>query len=228
MPQKEASASSSASPASSVGSLDALGTLDEDVSQSKDSRATGHHGKSSEVSWMRNLLKNSKDPSGDEGDLEHHRKFQPTMAAPMSSMNYHIESPDYPSLEGENLYDLPAKASAERLLRLYLDSVHPSLPVIRQALFTDQFNSLYSGESRNPGRKWLAVLNLIFAISSKLCQITGQNSQSEDHKFFSRAQKLNISESLVDDHEDLQQVQVETLAAFYLLTSSQINRYVAH
>ena len=177
---------------------------------------------------MRNLLKNSTGHSGDEGELEHHKQFQPTMPATMSSANYHIESPNYPSLESENLYVLPAKASAERLLGVYLDSVQPSLPVIRQALFTDQFKSLYSGESRNPGRKWLAVLNLIFAISSRFCHITGQNIQSGDHQFFSRAQKLNISESLVEDHEDLQQVQVETLAAFYLLACSQINRYVAH
>lgn len=146
----------------------------------------------------------------------------------MASVDYHIESADYPGLEDENPYALPAKALAERLLRLYLDSVQPSLPIIRQALFVDQFNSFYSGELIHPGRKWLAVLNLIFAISSKLCQNSGQDILNRDNKFFSRAQKLSISESLVEDHEDLQQVQVETLAAFFLLTSSQINRYVAH
>jgi hypothetical protein len=32
----------------------------------------------------------------------------------------------------------------------------------------------------------------------------------------------------VEDHEDLQQVQIETLAAFYLMNSSQVNRCVAH
>jgi hypothetical protein len=143
-------------------------------------------------------------------------------------MNYHIEPAEYPGSEIDNPYALPAKSSAERLLRLFMDSVQPSLPVIRQDLFTEQFHSFYSGMSKHPGRKWLALLNLVFAISNKLCQLCGQEFQDKEHRFFSRAQTLNISESLVEDHEDLQQVQIETLAAFYLLISSHINRCVAH
>lgn len=167
---------------------------------------------------MQSLALNAGVHGGEEGPIDDS----------ISSVDYHIESADYPGLEDENPYTLPAKATAERLLRLYLDSVQPSLPIIRQVLFVDQFISLYSEELIHPGRKWLAVLNLVFAISSKLCQISGQDIHGMDNKFFSRAQKLIISESLVEDHEDLQQVQVETLAAFFLLTSSQINRYVAH
>lgn len=175
---------------------------------------------------MQSLKREARNQPPSEGDFENRRKSQPPMAASVASLDYHIESIDYPGSEDENLYALPAKAPAERLLRLYLDSVQPSLPIIRQALFIDQFNSLYSGDSIYPGRKWLAVLNLIFAISSRLCRVSGQGIQNRDQQFFSRAQKLNLSESLVDGHEDLQQVQVETLAALYLMSSSQINRYV--
>lgn len=215
---------SNASSSSSVGSLDALDVLDEDVNWSKDSRATGYIGKSSEVAWMRSLETEASDLSGSKKELESSRKSPLPSTAPMASMNYHIESADYPGLEVDHPYALPAKASAERLLRFFMDSVQPSLPVVRQDLFVDQFNLFYSGKSKHPGRKWLALLNLVFAISNKLCQVSGQDVQNNDHRFFSRAQTLNISEILVEDHEDLQQVQIETLAAFYLLTSSHINR----
>lgn len=177
---------------------------------------------------MQSLALEGRVHRGDKGIAKGSQNPQSPTDDSMTSVNYHIESAKYPGLEDENPYTLPGKALAERLLRLYLDSVQPSLPVIREVLFVDQFNSLYSGELRHPGRKWLAVLNLIFAISSKLCQMAGQDIHDRDTKFFSRAQKLNISESLVEDHEDLQQVQVETLAAFFLLTSSHVNRYVAH
>lgn len=216
--------SSSASSSSSVGSLDALDVLDEDVNRSKDSRATGYIGKSSEVAWMRSLETEASNSSSSEKELEDSHKSLFPKTIPRASMNYRIESADYPGSEAENPYALPARASAERLLRLFMDSVQPSLPVVRQDLFVNQFNSFYSGKSKHPGRKWLALLNLVFAISNKLCQVSGNDVQNKDHRFFSRAQTLNISESLVEDHEDLQQVQIETLAAFYLLISSHINR----
>ncbi|KAJ5981921.1 hypothetical protein N7451_012021 [Penicillium sp. IBT 35674x] len=223
-PRGELSRASSTSSTSSIGSLDALDTLDEDVNRSKASIATGYLGKTSEVAWMQSLALNARVHVVGEGVSRGSQDLRSVIGDSMASVDYHIESIDYPGLEDENPYALPARSLAERLLRLYIDSVQPSLPIIRQALFVDQFLSFYSGELRHPGRKWLAVLNLIFAISSKLYQMSGQDIQGSDGKFFSRAQKLIISESLVEDHEDLQQVQAETLAAFFLLTSSQINR----
>ncbi|KAJ5740589.1 hypothetical protein N7493_000461 [Penicillium malachiteum] len=200
----------------SVRSLDAFDVLDEDLNQSKDSRATGYLGKTSEVFWMRSL-------ENEVHDSEVRNEKLPASAS-TASMNYRMESSEYPGLETDNIYALPAKEPAEQMLRLFMDSVQPSLPVIRQDLFIDQFNSFYSGERKHPGRKWLAILNVIFAIIMRLFQLSGQEVRYKDHQFFSRAQTLNISESLVEDHEDLQQVQLETLAAFYLLTSSHINR----
>ncbi|KAJ6016984.1 hypothetical protein N7451_000363 [Penicillium sp. IBT 35674x] len=222
----QVSSASSTSSASSIGSLNALDTLDEDVNRSKASIATGYHGKSSEIAWMQSLALKAGVDRGKEGASEGIQNHLPPIDDSFASMDYHMESADYPGsgLEHENPYTLPAKALAERLLSLYMDSVQPSLPIIRQTLFVDQFNSLYSGNSIQPGRKWLALLNLVFAVSSKLCQIAGQDTHNKENKFFSRAQTLIISESLVEDHEDLQQVQAETLAAFFLLTSSQINR----
>lgn len=119
------------SSSSSVGSLDALDVLDEDVNRSKDSRATGYIGKSSEVAWMRSLETEASDPSGSKKELENSRKSPLPRTASTASMNYHIESADYPGLEVDHPYALPARASAERLLRLFMDSVQPSLPIVR-------------------------------------------------------------------------------------------------
>lgn len=221
---KVAPSSLSSSSSSSVGSVDAMDTLDEDLNQTKNSRATGYLGKSSEVSWMRSLEMQSGGSSGNENYLGTRGKSPSPNAPPTASMNYHIEPSDYPAEEVENIYALPERIPAERLLRIYMESVQPSLPVLRTDLFTDQFDIFYSGNSSHPGRKWLALLNLVFAISTRLCQISGQDTQNMGHQFFSRAQMLNISESIVEDHEDLQQVQLEALAAFYLLTSSHVNR----
>jgi hypothetical protein len=173
---------------------------------------------------MRSLELKSADSSINEWNSETSHSRPPSRNAPTASMNYHVEPAAYPAEEVNNVYALPEKLSAERLLEIYMDSVQPSLPVIRSDLFKDQFDSFISGRSGHPGRKWLAVLNLVFAISTKLCQHSGQYTQNMGHLFFSRAQMLNISESIVEDHEDLQQVQIETLAAFYLMISSHVNR----
>ncbi|KAJ5713906.1 uncharacterized protein N7483_011087 [Penicillium malachiteum] len=200
----------------SVRSLETFDVLDEDINQSKDSRATGYLGKTSEVSWMRSLEQEVHD------NEMRNEKFPES--ASTASMNYRMESSEYPGLETDNIYALPAKGPAEQMLRFFMDSAQPSLPVIRQDLFMDQFNSFYFGKPKHPGRKWLALLNVIFAITTRLFQLSGQDVRYKGHQFFSRAQTLNISESLVEDHEDLQQVQLEALAAFYLLASSHINR----
>ncbi|KAJ5101057.1 hypothetical protein N7456_007109 [Penicillium angulare] len=194
--QEDGIISSHASSLSSVGSLDALESLDEDVNESKSSRATVYFDKSSEISWLRSLDVEANGPPGSEKEIENSRKFPHPRTAPTASMNYHIDPAEYPGLEVDNPYALPAKA----LIPFYL------------------------GISKHPGRKWLALLNPVFAICNKLCQLSGRDVQDKDHGFFSRAQTLNISESLVEDHEDLQQVQIETLAAFYPLNSSHINR----
>lgn len=166
----------------------------------------------------------SRSSSDGEMDLDSAGLSPPSRPASTASMNYRLESAVYPGLEADNIYALPSKEFAEYLVNLFMDSVHPSLPIIRPDLFLGQFHTFYSGNSAHPGRKWLAILNLIFAIATKLCLVSGQAGPNTDHQYFSRAQTLNISESLVEDHEDLQQVQVEALAAVYLLSTSHINR----
>jgi hypothetical protein len=71
----------------------------------------------------------------------------------------------------------------------------------------------------------LADFDLVLAIGRKHCDLIGQDIQEDGDVSFARAQSLNISESVLNDYEDLQRVQIETLAALFLLASARINRY---
>jgi hypothetical protein len=74
----------------------------------------------------------------------------------------------------------------------------------------------------------LAIFNLILAISCAFCRLSQQDIQpnGDENLFFARARALSVSENILYDHDDLQQVQAEALMAFFLLVVSQINRYV--
>ena len=70
------------------------------------------------------------------------------------------------------------------------------------------------------------MLNLVFAIATRHSFLIDQPQPNcDDHQtYFARAWRLNVSN--VIDHPDLQQAQVEGLAAFYLLSVGQVNRLV--
>lgn len=73
----------------------------------------------------------------------------------------------------------------------------------------------------------MAILNLIFALATRYSQLVqaGTEDLGIDHLvYFSRAWKLSMSDVALLDHPNLQQVQVEGLTSFYLLSVGQINR----
>lgn len=146
---------------------------------------------------------------------------------PISLMNYRLDNDRLSDIEVGNAFILPPRALSDQLLHIYLDKVHSDLPIIRQGLFIEQYQRLFSGSRVNPGRGWLAVFNLVLAIASRFCNVSEHEvlGEPDENVFFSRAKSLNLSENIGYDHEDLQQVQAEVLMAFYLFTISQVNRY---
>ena len=73
-----------------------------------------------------------------------------------------------------------------------------------------------------PPIKWLGILNLVFAIGCRFCRLNG-SIEDDDLVYLTRARKLSLNDTVLFDHPDLQQIQVEGLVAFYLLTMGQIN-----
>lgn len=237
------SGSESPSRSSSVAPLDLIDHTEEDFNRDETARATGFIGKSSEITWLQRLNKEvnneceawsaSMSISGDDNGLP-----SPTLTPRpdnpsdpcVASSNYYLDDLDIPMPERIDAYEVPSREAAAKLLNAYLTSIHPSFPIIGISTFVSQFQVFFSQPSLKPGNKWLAILNLIFAIAARYGKLTDAEWKDgeDDHQvYFSRARTLGLEDQLLH-HPDLQQLQVEGLACFYMLTSGHINRYVHH
>ncbi|KAF7595316.1 hypothetical protein BBP40_006565 [Aspergillus hancockii] len=212
---------------SSLGSNIAEHT-EEDFNRDDFTRATGFIGKSSEITWLQMLSKEVN--SGCEVCYPTSDIPSPALTSycdePIAGSNYHLDDFDINVVERVDASELPLKDTATKLLNAYLSSVHPSFPIIGISTFASQFQAFFHNPSLKPGNKWLAILNLIFAIGAKYIHLSNaeRKKDREDHSlYFLRARILSLEGQLLH-HSDLQQLQVEGLASFYMLAAGQINR----
>lgn len=246
--QSESGAESEAS--AGAGSTGALDRTDEDFTREQ-ARATGFMGKNSEVTWLQRLREENK--YGDYSrDAEGSEKQQVLAAAstasfasrrhvgdlqtPLTEMdegftvnesNYHLD--DFPifTFEAVDPYEIPTPDIANHLFNAYMARVHPSFPVVGRLNLTNQFRRFISGTVQSPPEKWLAVLNMIFAIGAQYSHLINAEWKGDDRDhliYFTRARLLNINSETLFEHPDLQQIQIIGLMSFYLLCTSQINR----
>lgn len=192
---------------------------EEDFNRGDKAQAMGFVGESSEIAWLYRLKR----------DLDHDNS-SPIKEIPerpsISSMNYFQDDSEISVPTYVNFSSWPPQHIADRLLDNYFHAVHPTFPIIGKTLFLNQYRSFYSNPSLRPGKRWLAVLNLVFAIATRHSLIDQPQTEHLDHQvYFTRACELSMSNVLLD-HPDLQQTQVEGLAAFYLLSIGQVNRLV--
>ncbi|CAG8383686.1 unnamed protein product [Penicillium salamii] len=193
---------------------------EEDFNRDEKTQAMGFVGDYSEIAWLYRLKR----------DLDHDTPLptkEPPESPAMSSVNYFQDDAEIPVHNNLDLARRPPQHIADRLVEDYFHAVHPLFPILGKAIFLNQYRSFYSNPSRRPGRRWLAVMNMVFAIATKYGLLT--NKPQADHgdhsEFFARAWKLGGSGSnVLLDHPNLQQTQVEGLAAFYLLAIGQVNR----
>lgn len=144
----------------------------------------------------------------------------------LHSVNYHLDDMDISVPGPVNVYWMPPRELADKLFDDYLTTVHPFFPIIGRSLFCAQYKTFFESSAR-PGDKWLAILNMIFAISSKhalLIQAPWRGDEQDHLVYLTRARILSMNGDVLFSHPDLQQVQVEGLISFYLLASDQINR----
>ncbi|KAJ6005482.1 hypothetical protein N7451_003426 [Penicillium sp. IBT 35674x] len=221
------------SPLSSIGSLEAIDRLEDDPNRSEDTRATGVMGKSSEISWMQRVQREAEQRArGNAGTLESNpADDEEKEAFSLHALNYHLDDLDISVPEPVQLYAMPPRELADRLFDDYFSKTHPFFPILSKQLFRGQYQTFLDTSSRpdpaRPGDKWLAVLNIIFAIGAKHAHLTNAAWRGEDNDhlvYLTRARLLSMNSDVLFSHPDLQQVQVEGLIAFYLLASDQINR----
>lgn len=141
-------------------------------------------------------------------------------------LNYHLDDFDIGISEPVQMYWVPPRHLADTLYNTYLRVTHPYLPIISRPLFSNQYKNFFDN-SAIPGDKWLGILNMVFAIAASYAQKMGleQHGDPQDHLvYLTRARILSMNGDDVLRHPDLQQVQVEGLISFYLLSTHQIHR----
>lgn len=212
-----------------VDSSHCLDCINEDFNKDEISQATGYIGQSSEISWIHSLGRDIN------GDTEHGTPSEAIFlsisdSSPISASNYHVDDQELPNIERQEAYALPSKDVASKLYNCYLDWVHPTFPIIGTTPFGKQFHAFFNDTRLHTGNKWLAVLNLLFAIAARYAYISEaewQLNKNNHWLYFSRARVLSIDDWSFH-HPDLQQLQVEGLTALYMLSLGHVNRYVYH
>ena len=241
-----------------VGSTGSLDQIKEDFNRTEDARATGFMGKISEVTWMHRLRTKAEDgssPDSGEDDKSNQTAFPNGIDLPPSSTHHGLPSGSRSAqnsqpLEGDGLvdstyhcddiamlqpdqvdpYELPPRHVAEFLLQTYLETVHPSFPIIGKLNFAKQMKSFFDNDQSRPGTSWLAILNFIFAIAAKYSHLVQAELRGDDRDhliYFTRGRVLGMEGDGILAQPDLQRVQVTGLMAFYLMSVNQINRHAS-
>ncbi|KAJ5143223.1 uncharacterized protein N7515_002010 [Penicillium bovifimosum] len=221
--QGQAESERSSSPS---GSLEGIDQVEDDLNSSANLRATGFMGKSSDITWMRRLREETEQrgkgqpPESKFEDQSRNDRIPPHLT------NYHIDDLGIDAPGPVQMYWVPPRAVADNLFEIYLHWIHPHFPIIDRSLFVIQYGDFYN-DVLYPGDKWMAILNMIFAIATNyLCNSDGtsQLTHSEHLFFLARARMLSMGGDSIFQHPDLQQVQIEGLIAFHMLSTNQINR----
>lgn len=207
---------------------------EEDFNRNERSKALGFVGKHSETSWLYKLkrdLEFTASPLATSNDVNPSSTPDDQDRNAIVSVTYFLDDEDIPILEDAEPLARPPQAMANSLVQYFFTTVHPTFPIIVPETFIRQVNTFYTSSFVRPGRRWLAILNLVFATSSRcLHQMHPDSMVANDDTlvYFSRAWKLGMKANVLLEHPDLQQVQIEGLFAMFLLASGHVNRYSFH
>lgn len=107
---------------------------------------------------------------------------------------------------------LPVKATADRLLRQYRDSLHPAIPVIYFREFQEQYDRVYKdGHLHNAPRVWIGLLFAIFAVGT----LPSDWKEGRQYLQISRSQTDMWTEDPTLDH-----ARVALLASIFLVETN--------
>jgi hypothetical protein len=205
---------------------------EEDFNRNERSKALGFIGKHSETSWLYHLkrdLEFNPSPLGTGSDANPLTTPDDQDRNAIASVTYFLDDEEIPILEDAEPMARPPQAIANSLVQNFFTTVHPTFPIIVPETFVHQVNTFYTSSFVRPGRRWLAILNLVFATSSRCFHQMQPNSMVANDDtllYFSRAWKLGLKSNTLLDHPDLQQVQIEGLLAIFLLALGHVNRCV--
>ena len=138
---------------------------------------------------------------------------------------YHLNDLDLSIVDNQvDPFALPQSLTADRLINNYFDTVQPVFPILQKELFIVQYESVCKFSLAPESRRWLSVLNAVFAIGAVFSHLVEGGNERDHVHFFTRARALFLNGGVVYEVVDLQQVQVTVLMGVYLMATSQINR----
>ena len=198
-------------------------------------------GRTSEITWLRRLRQENKDrdesgcvslsPSGSGSKRAANNSFSPLAEAgsaySMYESSYYLDDEAITTFEHIDPYEVPTAETARNLFNAYFNSVHPTFPILGRRNLTAQFQKFVSGQAQRPPKRWLAILNLIFAIAARyshLIQADWKGDERDHLIYFTKARLLSVTSETIFHHPDLQLIQITGLFSIYFLSISQINR----
>ena len=208
-------------------SLGAIDYVDEDYNRDEKVQALGFVGEHSEITWLFRLKRQLDKDNLAAATPDYLSSKDAWDRHSVTSVNFFLDDSHLLVTDDVDSLQKPPQEVADQLVDRYFQIVHPTFPIIGKATFWGQYRSFYSTPFLWPGKRWMAILNLIFALATRYSQLVqeGTKDLEVDHLvYFSRAWKLSMSNVALLDHPNLQQVQVEGLTSFYLLSVGQINR----
>ena len=222
---------------SGVGSMGSTHKVDQSnlLQDNNDDPAISFAGPTSEIHWIQRLkqeLEGEKtkglspsayqNPSVARGidhrpDLEYGRKYSEDMDTAI--VGHQIDP-----------FQLPLKETADALIGSFFSTVQVSFPILNRSDFMSNFEALFNtmDPMAYPNRTFMAVLQLVFAISAVHAHLTEAEwaGDGRDHMlYFAQARILAVDTGILNDTCFLGQPQVFGLGGMYLLVTDQINRY---
>jgi hypothetical protein len=151
------------------------------------------------------------------------------------TLNDHLDDFNISVIESIQKYRMPSRQLADRLITDYLETVHPFFPIISKSLLCAQIQNFFDSFARPAtlalGDKWIAILNVIFAIAAKHAHLINApwRGKADDHMMYlTRARLLSMNSESLFEHPSIEQIQVEGLISFYLLASGHVNRLASN
>jgi len=205
--------------------------VDEDLLTYDDTRATGFIGKASEIQWLRNLHihgdgQGHQGPYGPPGHSNQAVADQSTALRSQqqgrspnpirtSKASFYLDHEAVDIDYDVDAFELPTPDTAEKLLQTYMESCHGSYPFFSRRAFELQFYHYFSASQRGAPYhlppKWLAQLNLVFAIGATYSHLTSAKWRGDDRDhliYHSRAWILTLKDPWWFSHPDVPQMQI--------------------
>ncbi|KAF2090073.1 hypothetical protein K490DRAFT_35475, partial [Saccharata proteae CBS 121410] len=231
-----------------VGSAGSVDVDMEDYDRDEETRATGMRGKPAVSTWLHSVVhvipgedQRASLPYGRPGDAPDDtdnrvasskaRHIGVHEEEPPNVASYHQDSHEVVKDLEDRLF-MPPRQTAERLVEIYMSTVHRAFVLIENADSLLNAIDQYYIDTRDGGFGSLpwqtqAIANLIFAIGTKHCDLVGAavGWPDLDHlDFYNRARLLSMRGRDFVAHPSMAQVQILGLTSLYFMATGQVNR----